>query len=149
MNEMKIPDESDWEDFDPRSSIDTDDCHYYYFGKSNSEMRESFERNVVLCGNGLRFMPIKPFQYYVLGFRDYVLNMGVEIWGRSDAASVYLNVILNVLEKKPAFVIPIFDQLKDSINYVAENQALYDADQAIYGSFIERRKKIFQLAGQH
>jgi hypothetical protein len=149
MNEMKIPDEVDWENFDYKASLGTQDCYEDFFGNSNGEMQDLFDRNVVLTGHGLRLMPIKPFQYYIQGFQEYVLNLGLESWEKSDAASVYLRVIFNVLEENPDFVTPIFDQLKDSINYVAENQVLYEADEDIYGSFIELRKKIFQLAGQH
>jgi hypothetical protein len=95
-------------------------------------------------------MPIKPFQYYIFGYRDFVLKTasGLDSFS-SDAASIYLNVIRHHLEGNSNFVIPIFDLLKDSINYVAENQELYEAHEYIYGSFIELRKKIFQLAEQH
>jgi hypothetical protein len=147
MNEMKIPNKADWENY--LDDLDTKYAYKQFFGKSNEQMQTEFKRNVLERKSDISWMPIKPFQYYIFGLCDYVLKKDFGFFDNSDAASVYLNLILDTLEKKPNFVIPIFDQLKDSISYVAENQALYDADEDIYGSFFELRKKIFQLAGQH
>lgn len=149
METIKIPDASDWADFNPSVCLSNQECYDYFFSKSDEEMQKNYELNVVLSGNGFRYMPIIPFQYYIIGFRDYVFNcVKSESWNNPDAASVYLRIILCNLEERPHFVIPIFEQLKDSIEFVAENQALYEADEDIYGSFIELKDKVFQLAGQ-
>jgi hypothetical protein len=148
VNEMKIPDESDWENY--WDDLDTKYAYKQFFGKSNEEMQPYFEENVMLFSEDIYWMPIKPFQYYIFGFRDFVLTKAFRLdsFG-SDAASIYLGVILDHLEKNPSFVTPIFDQLKESIDYVAKNQVLYDANEEIYGSFIELRERIYQLAGQN
>jgi hypothetical protein len=145
MKKVKIPNKLDWENY--QEDFNTKSAYKKFFGKSNEEMQASFEGNITLCCD-FYYMPMKPLQYYIFGLRNFLLNSDTGPNDKSDEASIYLNVILFHLEKNPEFISPIFDKLKVSINYIAENQALYEADENIYGNFFDRRKKIFQLLEQ-
>ena len=83
----------------------------------------------------LRWMPQRPFRYYMLGFRDFVLGGEFEEFSRSDAASCFLRLVLEKLETKPQDIRPIMLELLPAIRYVAENQSLFEAKRSIYGDF--------------
>ena len=93
-------------------------------------------------------MPKKPFQYYVFGFRDFVIQQNFGICESSDAASSFLNLILYKLEKQPDFILPVIEKLFPDIEFIADNQVLYDADEDIYGNFQEKFANIKKLAGR-
>ena len=62
-----------------------------------------------------------------------------------DAASCFLDLIAEKLEAKPELVVPIMPELLPALRYVAENQAAFDADESIYGSFRSRLERIEAL----
>jgi hypothetical protein len=118
MQELNVPNESDWENY--LDDLDTKYTYKNFFGKSNEQMQALFKMNIMAFAGDLYWMPIKPFQYYILGYRDFVLKRDFESLDSPDAASIFLNLIYKHLEKNQHFVIPIFNQIKDSIDYVAE-----------------------------
>jgi hypothetical protein len=91
-------------------------------------------------------MPIKPFQYYVFGFRDYVIKQEFGFYESSDAASSFLELILIKLKEQPEQIKPILEELMSDIEYIASNQKLFDADVDIYGDFLVLFNQIKELA---
>ena len=81
----------------------------------------------------LLWMPKAPFQYYMIGFRDAVLSPGCD---DSDAASCFLRLVLEKLERHPDHIRAIMPELLSAVEYVAQNQTKFDADEGIYGSFL-------------
>jgi len=51
-------------------------------------------------------MSVAPFRYYVLGFRDYVVAGNFDDLQDSDAASCFLGLVEEKLEKQPEFILP-------------------------------------------
>jgi hypothetical protein len=72
MQELIIPDESDWENY--WDDLDAKYAYKNFFGKSNEQMQKEFKRNVLGRKSDIFWMPIKPFQYYIFGLCDYVLK---------------------------------------------------------------------------
>lgn len=60
----------------------------------------------------------------------------------SDGASSFLGLIKEKLVWLPTHIMPIMPELLPTIEFVGANQALYDADEKIYGSFQELAEQI-------
>jgi hypothetical protein len=130
---MPVPTEADWGDYE--GDFDQRDAHDVFAGRTNEEMLPSFGENVLMRVGELRWMPEVPFQYYMLGFRDFVMARQFKYHDGSDAASCFLDLVAEKLEAQPAHVLPIVSELLPALRFVAENQALFDADESIYGNF--------------
>ena len=65
-----------------------------------------------------------------------------EFLSASDAASCFLSLVLEKLERQPQDIIPVMPELLPAVEYVAENQAEFDAEESIYGDFREELKRI-------
>jgi hypothetical protein len=105
----------------------------------------------LLGGDSLRsedifWMPKKPFQYYIFGFCDFVIRQDFGILESSDAPSSFLDLILYKVEKQFDYILPILPRLLKDIEYIANNQELYDADEDIYGNFQEKLAHIKELS---
>jgi hypothetical protein len=90
-------------------------------------------------------MPEVPFRYYVLGFRDFVMAGQFDHLEGSDAASCFLSLVLEKLEKQPSYILSVMPQLLPAVRHVAMNQASFDANERIYGSFQEKLGRIEAL----
>ncbi|MEZ9369749.1 hypothetical protein AB4140_13100 [Shewanella sp. 10N.286.51.B2] len=135
-----IPTEAQWEEW--LGDIEVVSAHKTFFGKSNDEVQVDFYRCVLERADELRFMPDEPFQYYILGFRDFILAGNFQLFDAADAASSFLKLVEYRLSKKPDSIKPICDELIPTVNYVSKNQKMFDADVDIYGDFCELKIKI-------
>jgi hypothetical protein len=140
---MSVPTEAEWGEY--QAELDQNYAHDLFAGRTNEEMLPHFRENVIERTSELRFMPEVPFQYYVLGFRDFVMAGEFEGLEASDAASGFLGLVLEKLEKQPQFILPVMPQLLPATRHIAANQASYDADESIYGSFPKKLKQIEAL----
>ena len=140
---LPIPTESDWGDY--RTDLDQESAHGQFAGKSNGEMQEYFREIPIEAASDLRFMPEAPFRYYMLGFRDCVMRGGFEPCNDSDAASCFLRLVAEKLEAQPRHIIPIMPELLSAVEYVTHNQAAFNAEESIYGSFLEILQQIKEL----
>jgi hypothetical protein len=133
---MTVPTEAEWGNY--QADLDQAYAHKVFAGRSNAEMLLHFRRNVLESTDELRWMPEVPFRYYVLGFRDFVMAQDFEHLDSPDAASCFLGVVLEKLEKQPGYILPIMPQLLPAIHHVAMNQASFEASESNYGSFREK-----------
>jgi hypothetical protein len=140
---LTVPSEADWQDY--HSDLDQTYAHKLFAGRTNQEMLPHFRRNVIERADELRWMPEMPFRYYMLGFRDFVMAGEFEDLWASDAASCFLSLVLEKLEKQPSYILPIMPQLLPAVGHVAMNQASFDAAESIYGNFREKFERIEAL----
>jgi hypothetical protein len=136
-----IPVEEDWGNY--QLDLDQKWAHDHYAGRCNEEMQLSYRNNPVEAASDIRFMPPIPFRYYLLGYQEYVLSRTPE--PDPDAASCFLRLVLDKLKAEPNVVLPIIGDLWEGIDYVASHQAEYEADEEIYGSFVDIRADIRRL----
>ncbi|WP_137940476.1 hypothetical protein [Chitinivorax sp. B] len=137
------PSLQDWDE----KNMDAD-CKYAFnkfFGVSNKEADVLFKKSPLAALEDIRSMPPKPFCYYLLAFRDYLLSGDHGFLNGSDAASGYLNTIKEALENSPLVISEIMPELKASIVFLSNNQSYFDADPDIYGDFSIRAADIMQL----
>ncbi len=139
-----IPTESDWENY--IEDLDMKYAHGMFIGKSNEQMLSEYKDRVLSRSEDIFWMPKKPFQYYIFGFRDFIIRRDFGLGDDADAASSFLNLILYKLEKQPDFILPMLPQLITDIEFIANNQKLFDADEDIYGNFQETLAKIKDLS---
>ena len=140
---MPVPTEADWGDY--QADLDQNYAHKLFASRTNLEMLPHFRRNVIERTDELRWMPEVPFRYYMLGFRDFVMAGEFDDTWASDAASCFLSLVLQKLEKQPGYILPIMSQLLPAVRHVAMNQASFDASEGIYGSFQEKLAQIEAL----
>jgi hypothetical protein len=140
---MLVPTEAEWGDY--QADLDQNYAHKLFAGRTNQEMLPHFRRNAIERTDELRWMPEAPFRYYMLGFRDFVMAGELEHLGASDAASCFLNLVLDKLEKQPAYIQPIMRELLPAVRHVAANQAAFEASEGIYGKFAEKGARIEAL----
>ena len=137
----QIPTEKDWETW--RTDLDSSWACKQFSGKSIAAAVELFAENALYYQEDLLWMPKIPFQFYIQAYKAYLLSdRAVE---DSDGASCYLRLIQRKLETDPEPVVEIFESITASIRYIAEHQAYYDADIAIYGDFMALYARICDL----
>jgi hypothetical protein len=128
-----------------QADLDQAYAHKLFAGRTNQEMLPLFRRNVIERTDELRWMPESPFRYYMLGFRDFVMSDDFGELGAADAASCFLGLVLEKLEKQPGYILPIIPKLLPAIRHIVTNQATFGASESIYGSFQEKLKRIEAL----
>lgn len=143
-SDMPIPSEEEWGGY--KADLDTEYAHRLFAGKTNDDMQTAFEENVIERTDELRWMPKMPFQYYMLGFKQFIENRAENCDDRSDAASCFIRLVAEKLKNTPDFILPILDQLLPTVEYIVENQSPFDAEVSIYGNFSEIHKNILKLA---
>jgi len=90
-------------------------------------------------------MPEVLFRYYMLGFKDFIMAKEFDNLDAPDAASCFLGLVLEKLEKQPRHIAPIMPELLPTIEHVARNQGLFEAKESIYGNFLEKLERIHAL----
>lgn len=61
------------------------------------------------------------------------------------SASSFLGLIEHTLQWAPSTIEPVMDEILEAVDFVARNQARYEADIQIYGDFKERAQRIRSL----
>lgn len=138
-----VPTEEDWGNY--KSDLDQNHAHSVFAGRTNEEMQPFFRRNPLAMTDDLRWMPDAPFRYYILGFRDFITAKQSDLLDGSDAASCFLGLVLEKLESHPRLVVSVMPELLPAVEYIARNQSLFDADESIYGNFLEKLSRIQKL----
>ena len=142
-----IPTEDDWGNY--KADFDQSSAYESFFGKSNEQMQAYFYKNGNELMSEIRFMPTKPFQYYILGFRDFVLAGNFQCHEASDYASYFFDMVEYLLENNVALIISSMRELMPSLEYVANNQNKYEAPYDIYGDFKTKYSTIKCLCNKH
>lgn len=149
------PDAAEWGDF--AADLDIAYAYRQFADKTREQALALFEHSDVLSrAEDLGAMPAAPFRFYLPVFRDFVvsprifeINQGLYA---STAADAFLNLILRRLEDEPEAIVPLMPELLPAVEYLAENQARYDADEDVYGSFFDVlaaiRETLRVLAGE-
>ena len=140
IDRPSVPTEEDWGDY--TSDLDQNHAHSVFAGRTNEEMQPSFRRNPLALTDDLSWMPDVPFRYYILGFRDFITNTDFDFLEAPDAASCFLELVLGKLENNPRLIVPVMPELLPAVEYVARNQSLFDADESIYGNFLEKLSRV-------
>ncbi|HET9364987.1 MAG TPA: hypothetical protein VFP71_08290, partial [Candidatus Angelobacter sp.] len=135
--------EADWENY--KDDLDTKYSHRVFSGRTNEEMQPRFFNNPIQTTDELRWMPRAPFQYYMIGFRDFIqAEVFGPLWAAS-AASCFLGLVIEKLERHPNHIVPIMPDLLPTIEYVANNQEKFEAEKSIFGDFREKFNRIREL----
>lgn len=139
----RIPEECDWGNW--VADLDQKYAHDLYLGRSNEEMKERYTTAPIEVASELQFMPVVPFQYYMVGFADAVVSGEYDEMTVSEAPSCFLRLIIYKLKNNKSDIESIMNTLLPFIEHVVINQEKYDADIEIYGDFNDLLKKIRAL----
>lgn len=139
--ELPTPGLAEW---GPESDdLDESYARRVFFGKSVEETFPLFARNVIERASELRFMPIACFQFYMRAYRDYLLlESTLSNDMAPDAASCFIGLVSEKLEREPETVLPLMPELLPTLRHLALHQSEYDADIDIYGNFADKVAEI-------
>lgn len=143
----QLPSRADWGDL--KVDPELGDAYRLFGGKTVEEAIPLFAENPIERAAELRFTPTAVFSYYLYCFVDFLLSPGAA--GAADAASCFLRLVRDRMRVDPS-IVERYAALRPAIDAVAERQAFYDADVAIYGSFPDLRREMEALharAGSH
>lgn len=149
--EASVPSEEDWGDWE--SDLEQEYAHDRFAGKSLDEAGILFESSILGCAENIAYMPDVPFRYYILGFKDYLMDprrFQCMKTDDSDGPSVFLKLLASTLRDKPARILPVMNELFPVAEFVAQNQDKYQATRKIYGSFdqlLTEIKLLYDKAG--
>ena len=132
-----------WGDY--KTDLDQKHADSVFAGPTNQEMQPFFRRNPIEMTHELRWMPEVPFRYYMLGFRDFVMAKQFDFLDSADAASCFLGLVLEKLEKHSRHIVPIMPELLPAVEHVPRNQAVFNAESSIYGDVLEKLSRIQAL----
>jgi hypothetical protein len=147
IKRQQVPTEQDWGNY--QSDLDQNDAYKAFHNKTNQEMQSYFRKTTLGATGDLRWMPKIPFQYYMIGFRDFITAEIFEPGYASDATSCFLNLIIDKLENHPDFIVAIMPDLMPTIEFVASHQARFKANIDIYGNFHKKLKQIQKPYSQY
>lgn len=133
---MGAPSLSDWgnyqADFDVKSAFDN------FYGLSFEEARRLCRSDPLSSFTDLRFMPIKPFQFYFLAYKDIFLTGALDEMSAASAAQCFLTLTEVKLDESPEYILPIWSEVVPALEFIALNQSAYKTTEHIYGNFQER-----------
>lgn len=138
----KIPGAKEWHGYE--ADLDVRYAHNLMFGKSCSEVVQHFAGGrCIERADELLFMPRGAFQYYIFAFVEYIQSARAE--KDSDAASVFLRLLLSREQKDTGSVKAIYSELRETIDFVAASQDYFAASPDIYGEFPELGLEVHRL----
>ncbi len=148
MLNNEIPTEDDWGDYRADSW-----AHDLYIGKTIEEMLPRFRTLPTSVFEDLDMMSDVCFQFYVFGYKLFLMSDEVFVKPvqpeAADGSSCFLDLIFRKLEKAPATILPVMEDLLPVAEFVTANQDRYGADPKIYGSYRDKLDTIKTLYASH
>ena len=139
MNDSEIPSSEDWGDI---SDPDVYEAYEFFFGKSNDSLQGEFKKNVIQRCSNLRWMPMKAFQYYIFGLKQYIESKDFGEFNKPDAVGCFFGLLEEKANTFPECLKVIYPKLRPLIDHIADNQLEFEADFDIYGDFKVKAKNI-------
>ncbi|WP_309398289.1 hypothetical protein [Cerasicoccus maritimus] len=130
---MDIPNKWDWGYGRNDIALDEERAMEHFYGRSLERAEELFAENAHIYKEDLMWMPVKPFQFYIMAFINYLKSERSQ--NDSGAASAFISLIDFKLENESRFLIEVWEAVSDALSYIRERQCWYDADLDIYGDF--------------
>ncbi len=140
---MVIPSKEDWGDY--KKDLDSESAFKSFFGKSNADMQSKFFKDGTELMTEIRFMPPRAFEYYIIGFRDFILADKFPCYEASDFTSYFLDMVEYMLINNTSLVSSSMPELMPALEIVAKNQEKYEAPFDIYGDFNDKLSSIIGL----
>lgn len=128
---MIIPRQEDWGDL---TDLDTAYAYKIFFNKSNQEMQIAFKENIHARCYDLYYMPINVLVYYIYGLKEFIESRSSkDSLDITSAVDCLFNLFYLNSKKHLAEINDIFSEFQQLMQYIADNQLLYDADEETYG----------------
>ena len=129
----KPPTRDEWGDLD--ADLEVKDAYRLFGGKTVGEAKPLFVENPIERAAELHYAPAPVLNYYLFCFVEHLLSP--ESAGESDMASCFLRLVRHRAASRPEDLDPVWVRLRPALATIAQRQAFYDADNNIYGSFVD------------
>lgn len=136
---MLIPSLIDWGDISDR---DISSSYKNFGGKSNDEMQNKFKENILERCSDLRWMPIKPFVYYIYGLKQFIETEDFGLFARASSADGLFDLILDKSNQNQQEIKEIYKDFFPILKKISENQSFYELEEDIYGNFSKKLDEI-------
>ncbi|MCP2732376.1 hypothetical protein [Limnofasciculus baicalensis] len=143
---LPIPTARDWGEL-PEDDLDLLASYRDYFGKSCEEIQSRFSRAPIAMVDGIRWMPLRPFVFYIRCLAKFVMSSPINESTAPDLASSFLRLIEEKAQTCPAGIRANMGVVREAVKYVSENQALFNAATDVYGDFSAHGSEIERLLG--
>ena len=141
---IPVPSAADWGRI-PADDLDMAAAHAAYVGLSCAQLASKFIRQPISMVDGLRWMPVKPFAYYLRCLAEFLVGDGVPESGAPDLASMFLRLVEEKAQTCPAGVRACRQSLREAVDHLAANQQRFGAPPGIYGDFSVQAGRIREL----
>ncbi|MGN7437190.1 MAG: hypothetical protein ACTHOO_01005 [Alcanivorax sp.] len=158
LKKLKIPTENDWNTLEhdkPRdqvASLDRQHAKLNFLGKSFTDAFDMFDENIGKYMTHFWDMPRACFKYYYLALIAYLRNVPENyVYDDTDYPKDYAcasDTVFSTLEYRLQHYpdglgnVLYEDGVMDDLEYIANNQTLYDADIDIFDNYKDRLSKI-------
>ena len=137
-NGSRIPTREDWGDF--AGDFDAADAFRNFFGKSNRQMKSEFSQYALMRAQDLRFMPSRPFAYYIKGLADFVRFGSYDV-DAPDIANSFISVIQDRADSVPWAFSSALNEVNDALNFIMSNSDRFCTHPEIYGDLTKLAKQ--------
>jgi hypothetical protein len=134
-----VPSKEDWGDL--LGDFDAIDAYANFGGCTRSDAHRLLANDVLARAQDLRFMPHRPFVYYMKAFSDFVLSSNYGNSHPADAADAFLSVVVT----RASELRSIREDIEKALVFLVDRQSEFGASSSIYGLFAERSAEIKRL----
>lgn len=131
-----VPSIEDWGDY--KSDLDMMYAFEHFYGRSRESMYKDFNDGILMRVTDLSFMPIIPFRYYMIGFKNYIEQKKYDEFEAPDVANGFLSLVEEKLREAPEYILPIANDFMALLEDLVFHQEHFDVDVSIYGDFMEK-----------
>lgn len=145
---LPVPDEAAWEQHP--EDLDWGWAKKQFFGLTLEQAAPLFGENPIERAEDLRFMPKRPFQYYIRAYAAFLLSdQALTCQEPYSAASCFLNLLEEKYKEGRGFVTPaLLEALLPAAEHVAAKQEAFEADVDIFGDFWEQVGRIKNISNE-
>ena len=138
----EIPTEDDWHS-EQWDFLEIPYAHKSFAGKSIEEATELFAANALSRQEDLCWMPVACLRYYIQAYVAYLLSDDSK--ADADAASAFFSLIKLRHKDIHGFDDEVTSHIAGALRHLSTNQSWYDADEEIYGDFVEHAQRSLKL----
>ena len=137
-----IPNEKDWQALGDANELDANHAYRMFNGKSHEQAVEMFNKMPFFYQEDVMWMPLPCFKFYVRAYIQYLLSD--KSIDDPDSSNSFIGIVGFRLNEIRHLDEKLKNEIFSTVQFIADNQLRFDADEEIYGSFQLYADRIFR-----
>lgn len=137
-----IPTEKDWQVLSDANELDTNHAYRMFNGKSHAQAVEMFNEAPFFYQEDVMWMPLPCFKFYVFAFIEYLQSDNSV--DDPDSSNAFIGIVSFRLHEIRELDEEMKNKILETVQFIADNQTRFDADEDTYGSFRHYADRIFR-----